>query len=97
MKIGQKGRFSVVKQAATGMGRVVKKQVFRWGKWEIRPEIASVGEIIKLFTVSDFLPKKLVTCTGRFLVIFRRPEIGRVPRDGFLGPEITQTGEYFNF
>ncbi len=33
------------------MGRVVKKQVFRWGKWEIRPEIASVGEIVKLFTV----------------------------------------------
>ncbi len=51
MKMGQKSRFSVVKQAATVMGRVVKKEVFRWGKWEIGPEIASVGEIVKLFTV----------------------------------------------
>ncbi len=33
------------------MGRVLTKQVFRWGKWEIRPEIASVGEIVKHFTV----------------------------------------------
>ncbi len=51
MKMGQKGRFSVVRQSATVIGRVVKKQVFRRGKWEIGPEIASVGEIVKLFTV----------------------------------------------
>ncbi len=51
MKMGQKGRFSVVKWAATVMGRVLKQQVFRWEKWEIGPEIASVGEIVKLFTV----------------------------------------------
>ncbi len=51
MKMGQKDRFSLVKQAAMVMGRVVKKRVFRWGKWEIRPEIASVGESVKLFTV----------------------------------------------